>query len=96
MKRSSLFLSCFAAALLCACDQTRVKKEAYDQGFAAGKDAGLAEATERARAKQAARPVQRPQGALDTGKAGVPDPQVRKIFPNSNMQGSSLDKKQGR
>lgn len=63
-----------------ACDPPNAKKEAYDKGFADGQAAALRAAA----SSQAVHATPTPQ---------VLDPQVRRVFPNSQLQGTALDKK---
>jgi hypothetical protein len=81
----------FVFALLVApgCDQTDVKKEAYDQGFADG------EASVKAQQKAvaaAARATPKPVAQV-TPVPQITDPQVRRVLPNSKLQGTLLDQK---
>ena len=80
MKRFATPLLPLLTIALCSCDQTAVKKEAYDKGFADGQ----------ASVKPVATPVPLPP------VGGVPrtqDPQVRRVLPNSKLQGTALDQK---
>ncbi len=95
MKHSLLF-ALLAAFTLSACDQTKVKKEAYDKGFAEGREAVAAEARAKeatVRATTAARAAQGPRTALDQPVAATPRGQVPNIIPNSKLQGTALDRK---
>jgi hypothetical protein len=91
MKLRYLFFP-FAIFAVSACDQTDVKKEAYDQGFAEGQATMKAQMTAAAR-KAAATPGPRFGVAPPTPVPPVTDPQVRRILPNSKLQGTALDQK---
>jgi hypothetical protein len=92
MKHACLIFS-FTGLALSACDQSDVKKEAYDQGFADGQASVRAEATP-APALRAAPTAVRPVAALPATPAPPPaDPQIRRILPNSKLQGTALDQK---
>jgi hypothetical protein len=78
----------FAVLATPACDQTDVKKEAYDQGFADGQASVKAQAVAAAAARATPRPV-----AQVTPVPQITDPQVRRVLPNSKLQGTLLDQK---
>ena len=82
----------FVFALLVApgCDQTDVKKEAYDQGFADGQASVKIQQQQAVAA--AARATPRPLAQV-TPVPQVTDPQVRRVLPNSKLQGTLLDQK---
>ena len=80
----------FAVLVTPACDQTDVKKEAYDQGFADGQASVKAQA--QAVAAVAARATPRPTAQV-TPVPQITDPQVRRVLPNSKLQGTLLDQK---
>jgi len=89
------YIPFFVAVLaFAACDESAVRKEAYDQGFADGQ----AEMKQQmARSAQPGAPGARGVVAARATPATPPpqasDPQIRRILPNSKLQGSSLDQK---
>ena len=81
----------FAIFALSACDQTDVKKEAYDQGFAEGQASMKAQLA--ATPRKAATPAPRLGMAPATPVPPVTDPQIGRILPNSKLRGTALDQK---